>query len=69
MTETQLEILQRIKAEAIEARQHPCNTCGHAGSKHAFDIFRKTNSKTCPCAISCMECFDIQTKELEQKKK
>lgn len=67
MIESQEEILQRIKAEAVEARQHPCKTCGHAGSKHAFDVFPMTNSNTYPCANSCTECFEIQTEELSKK--
>ena len=67
MSESQEELLSRLKAEAVEARQHVCNKCGHDGSKHAFDVFPMNPSNTCPCAFSCKECFDIQTKELKKK--
>lgn len=58
MSESQLEILQRIKAEAIEARQHPCGRCGHAGSEHVFD-FVSGNIEN-PCLASCMICMGIK---------
>lgn len=67
MSESQLEILQRIKAEAMEARKHNCEKCGHEPGTHAFDVYPMNDSSTCPCAYSCTVCFDIQSKELKKK--
>lgn len=68
MPETQREMLDRMVAEAVEARQHDCQRCGHAGSKHAFDIFPIDENSPESCWKSCMECFDIQTQRLQKRK-
>lgn len=68
MSESQKDKLHRLVAEAVEARQHPCDKCGHDGSKHAFDIYPVEENSEFPCAISCIVCFDLQTKSLEGKK-
>ena len=69
MSESQEEKIHRLVAEAVEARQHPCADCGHAGSKHAFDVYPVNHNSKFPCAVSCSECFDEESKELEKKKK
>lgn len=68
MSESQQEIMNRVLAEAVEARQHDCATCGHPGGKHAFDVYPVQNSNF-PCALSCTVCFDEQTKDIEKKLK
>ena len=60
MSESQEELLSRIKAEAIEARKHVCKKCGHPGSKHAFDIYRVIAGPN-PCKLSCLDCMDKNT--------
>ena len=66
MSESQSELLSRIKAEAVEARQHDCEHCGHPGSKHAFDIYSMRDGPN-PCQVSCMICFDNETERLKKK--
>jgi len=66
MSESVREALDRIKEEAVIARNQPCNKCGHGPGTHAFDVYPMNNSTTCPCAFSCTECFDIQTQELKK---
>ena len=43
-----------------------CSLCNHSQSKHAFDIV--ANNKINPCALSCMICYDLETKKLEKEK-
>lgn len=69
MSESQKELLDRIVAEAVEARQHNCDNCGHEGSKHAFDIFPLDTTSPEPCWKSCMVCFDNQTERLKKEGK
>lgn len=69
MSESQKDKLNRLVAEAVEARQHKCQHCGHDGKEHAFDIYPVDHDSKFPCAISCKICFDEQTKELESNKK
>ncbi len=57
MSESQEELLSRIKAEVVEARQHVCKKCGHPGSKHAFDIYRVIAGPN-PCKLSCVDCME-----------
>lgn len=45
-----------------------CQTCGHHGSKHAFDIYPIDKNSPEACWKSCMECFDNQTKRLKKEK-
>ena len=66
MSESQEEKLSRFVAEAVEARQHPCDKCQHDGSKHAFDVYPVKENSKFPCAFSCTVCFDAETKELEK---
>lgn len=42
-------------AEAVERRQHQCERCGHAGSKHVFDFVSTDNPN--PCMVSCLDCM------------
>ena len=65
MSESQEELLSRIKAEAVEARQHPCERCRHAGGEHAFDIFPVKPGPN-PCQMSCKICFDNETERLKK---
>jgi hypothetical protein len=66
MSESQKEMLDRMVAEAVEARQHNCQHCGHHGTKHAFDIFPLDANSPEPCWRSCVECFDIQTERMKK---
>jgi len=56
MSETTKEKISRIVAEAVEARQHPCERCGHHGSRHAFDFVVTDNPN--PCLLSCLDCMN-----------
>jgi len=67
MSESTKEKVSRFVAEAVEARQHTCDHCGHDGSKHAFDVFQVDETQF-PCWRSCMVCMEEQTKSLENKK-
>ncbi len=67
MSESQKDKLDRFVAEAVEARQHPCEKCGHDGTKHAFDVYPVQENSNFPCTSSCIVCFDAQTKKLEKE--
>jgi len=69
MSETQKEILDRLVAEAVEARQHNCARCSHDGNKHAFDFYPVDENSPEPCWKSCMICFDNQTERLKKEGK
>ena len=69
MSETTKEKIDRLVAEAAEARNHPCNHCGHHGSEHAFDVYPVKHFSKFPCSVSCKVCFDEETKEMEKDKK
>jgi len=56
MSESQKDKLTRLVAEAVEARQHQCERCGHAGSRHAFDFVATDDPN--PCKFSCMDCME-----------
>lgn len=56
MSESQVEKLHRLVAEAVEARQHTCGKCGHAGSRHVFDFVATDDPN--PCQFSCMDCME-----------
>ena len=56
MSESQDDKMSRLVAEVVEARQHPCQRCGHAGSKHIFDIVTGEGN---PCMKSCMVCMGM----------
>lgn len=58
MSESQSELLKRMVAEAVEARQHPCERCGHSGSSHVFDFVSGNNPN--PCLVSCLECMGVK---------
>ena len=58
MSESHKEKMERIVAEAVEARQHPCERCGHDGSDHVFDIVMGDGGN--PCMKSCMTCMGIE---------
>lgn len=66
MSESQDQLLTRMVAEAVEARKHTCEKCGHDGGEHAFDIFpiRKGDN---PCRMSCRICMDNETERLKKK--
>ncbi len=57
MSESQKDKLSRFVAEAVEARQHPCEICGHEGSKHVFDFVAGEGN---PCMKSCMVCMGME---------
>ena len=69
MSESQEEKLSRFVAEAVEARQHQCESCKHDGNKHAFDVYSIDKDSKFPCWRSCTVCIDEQTKELDGEKK
>jgi len=52
-------MLSRMVAEAVEARQHVCERCGHAGSEHVFDFVSGNGD---PCKKSCMICMGMHKK-------
>ena len=56
MGESQKDMLSRLVAETVERRQHPCERCGHPGSKHAFDFV--LGDAPNPCLVSCMTCME-----------
>lgn len=56
MSESTKDKIHRIVAEAVEARQHPCERCGHHGSRHVFDIVATNNPN--PCLLSCLDCME-----------
>lgn len=56
MSESTKDKISRIVAEAVEARQHPCERCGHAGKEHVFDIVMGDGD---PCKASCMICMGM----------
>lgn len=58
MSESSKEKISRLVAEAVEARQHPCGRCGHAGNKHVFDFVATTDGD--PCKKSCMVCMGME---------
>lgn len=66
MSESQEQLLSRIVAEAVEARQHPCNKCGHDGGKHAFDVFPAKPGPN-PCYMSCKTCMENEFPEVKKK--
>ena len=55
MSELTKDKIHRIVAEAVEARQHQCELCGHPGSEHVFDIVMGDD----PCKRSCMICMGM----------
>lgn len=57
MSESTQDKISRLVAEAVEARKHDCEQCGHPGSEHVFD-FVATNGD--PCKISCMICMGMK---------
>ena len=69
MSESQEEKLSRMVAEVVEARQHPCDKCGHDGGKHAFDVYPIRENSKHPCALSCTVCFDLESEVLERQRK
>ncbi len=58
MSESGKEKISRLVAEAVEARQHQCERCGHKGSDHVFD-FVVTDDPN-PCMKSCMVCMGMK---------
>lgn len=57
MSESTKDKISRLVAEAVEARQHPCENCGHKGSDHVFDFVMGEGN---PCLKSCMVCMGMK---------
>ena len=65
MSESQEELLSRIKAEAVEARQHECEKCHHPGGEHAFDIYPVKPGPN-PCQMSCKTCMENEFPDVKK---
>ncbi len=63
MSESQKDKISRLVAEAVEARQHPCQKCGHEGSKHVFDFVATEGD---PCMRSCLVCMGVKDTEMKK---
>lgn len=57
MSESTKDKLDRLIAEAVEARQHNCERCGHHGSKHVYDVVVTDGD---PCKKSCLICMGFE---------
>ena len=58
MSESQKDMLTRMVAEVVEARQHPCRLCGHKGTSHVADSW--SGDIEDPCKLFCLECMEIK---------